>query len=210
MPDTPPPNFNDRPPVVQTLASGTRYSRLYNHKYPNPLGYGKTPSRFSDPRVNLPERQRYGVLYVGATLAVCFAETVLRDRFVGLGVGLWVDEKELDERVHSEISLKGDLEVVDLTGDGPLRMGMPTDAAHASGQQLGRLWSQAFHDHPQKVNGILYRSRINGDINLAVFNRAIVDLTGNGNIPLVEVEDFAPMIERMHVALIERPTGDFD
>ena len=46
----------------------------------DPLGYGKTPSRFSDPRVALPEEERFGVFYLGASIRVCFLETILRDR----------------------------------------------------------------------------------------------------------------------------------
>jgi hypothetical protein len=61
-----------------TVAPGRRFGRLYFDRYPNPLGFGKTPSRFSDPRRRIP-RNRFGVLYLGESLKVCFLEALLRD-----------------------------------------------------------------------------------------------------------------------------------
>ncbi len=45
--------------------------------YPDPLGFGKSPSRFSDTRRRIAEN-RFGVLYLGETLKVCFLEALLR------------------------------------------------------------------------------------------------------------------------------------
>jgi hypothetical protein len=63
---------------TETIAVGERFGRLYLNRYPDPLGFGKTPSRFSDPRRRI-ERHRFGVLYLGGSLKVCFLEALLRD-----------------------------------------------------------------------------------------------------------------------------------
>ena len=68
-----------------TVAAGQRFGRLYSSRYTDPLGFGKTPSRFSDPRRRI-ERNRFGVLYLGETLKVCFLEAVLRDPGEGIGL----------------------------------------------------------------------------------------------------------------------------
>ena len=55
-------------------------------------------------------------------------------------------------------------------------MGVPTDVHHASKQTLARLWSVAFHNHPNTPDGIIYPSRLNGQANLAIYSRAISKL----------------------------------
>src|ERR1700738_2075176 len=54
-----------------TVAADQRFGRLYLSRYTDPLGFGKTPSRFSDPRRRI-ERNRFAVLYLGESLKVCF------------------------------------------------------------------------------------------------------------------------------------------
>ena len=63
--------------------------------------------------------------------------------------------------------------IIDLRGDGPVRMGIPSDVPRGSKQSLARKWSVAFHDHPEEVDGIIYPSRLNGETNLAVYDRAV-------------------------------------
>jgi hypothetical protein len=46
--------------------------------------------------------------------------------------------------------------LVDLRGDGPVRMGVPSDVARGSAQLLARQWSVAFHAHPSTPDGIIY------------------------------------------------------
>lgn len=62
--------------------------------------------------------------------------------------------------------------MIDLRDRGAKRMRVPTDVAHASGHALSQAWSLAFHQHPERVDGILYRSRHNGQVDVAVYYRA--------------------------------------
>ena len=61
---------------LHEVPAGQTFDRIYLGHYPDPLGFGKTPSRFSDPRRRLASN-RFGVLYLGDTVKVCFLEAVL-------------------------------------------------------------------------------------------------------------------------------------
>ena len=50
-----------------------------------------------------------------------------------------------------------ELDLVDLRGDGPLRMGVPTDVPRAKSQKLARLWSRVFWSHATRPDGIIFR-----------------------------------------------------
>ena len=71
----PPAEFATAHLQLHTVAAGERFGRIYFAKYPDPLGYGKSESRFSDPRRRV-EANRFGVLFLGPTLTVCFLEAV--------------------------------------------------------------------------------------------------------------------------------------
>jgi hypothetical protein len=131
-----------------TVAAGQRFGRLYSSRYTDPLGFGKTPSRFSDPRRRI-ERNRFGVLYLGETLKVCFLEAVLRDQRNGAVGDFLLSEHELRARRYAEIAIARELTLVDLRGDAAILMGVPSDVVRGSQQSLSRWWSVAFHEHPQ-------------------------------------------------------------
>jgi hypothetical protein len=69
------------------IRTGVRWFRLYPSRYPDPLRFGYSASRFSDPRTDLPEPDRFGVVYFFSSLIVCFLERVLSDRRNGRGRG---------------------------------------------------------------------------------------------------------------------------
>ncbi|MFN5714722.1 MAG: RES domain-containing protein, partial [Bradyrhizobium sp.] len=56
------------------------WRRLYQTRFRDPLGYGFGPSRFSDPETGLVPPERFGVVYLGSSVKVCFVEAILRDR----------------------------------------------------------------------------------------------------------------------------------
>jgi RES domain len=114
------------------------FGRIILNRHSDPLGFGKTPSRFSDPRRRIPSH-RFGVIYLGETLKVCFLEAVLRDSRNGAVGDYPMDERELHIRRYVEIEIAAPLSLVDLRGDGAIRMGVPSDVARASSQRLGRV-----------------------------------------------------------------------
>ena len=56
----PPAGFAEARLEIHTVPAGERHGRIYMARYPNPLGYGKSKSRFSDPRRRV-EANRFGI-----------------------------------------------------------------------------------------------------------------------------------------------------
>ena len=84
------------------------------------------------------------MLHLGSSLKVCFLETILRDERDGIVGQVEIAESELDDRRYGEIRVREALQLLDLTGDGPVRMGIPSDVARSRRQVLSRKWSVAF------------------------------------------------------------------
>jgi hypothetical protein len=183
------------------VAVGRRFGRIYLGRYLDPLGFGKTPSRFSDPRRRV-AANRFGVLYLGETVKVCFLEAVLRDQRDGAIGDLPMEEAELHARRYAEIEIAAPLRMVDLRDHGAIVMGVPTDVAKASSQTLARAWSLAFHEHPDKPDGIVYPSRLNGHTNLAVFHRAIMRLRPVRMMKLIAAPGLATVLNDLKVSII--------
>jgi hypothetical protein len=198
----PPAGFEKANLHLHAVDPGLRFGRIYLAKYPDPLGFGKTPSRFSDPRRRKADN-RFGVLYLGDTVKVCFLEAVLRDQRDGLIGDLPIAESELYDRHYAEIEIVAPLTMVDLRDDGPIRMGVPTDVARASKQSFARQWAVAFHEHRERVDGIIYPSRLNGHTNLAVFDRSIRKLRAVRKTKLIHAPGLAGVLNDLNVTIVE-------
>ena len=185
---------------LTTVAAGALYRRICHPGYPNPLGYGKTPSRFSDPRPRIPAN-RFGVLYLGISLNVCFLEAVLRDQHDGVVADFPIRESELRVRQYAEIEITRAISVVDLRANGAVRLGMPSDVVRGSRQGPARRWSLAFYCHPQAPDGIMYPSRLNGETNLAIYDRAVSKLAIAGTCALIDAPNLAEVLNDLGVAL---------
>ncbi|SIT56163.1 RES domain protein [Mesorhizobium prunaredense] len=197
----PPKGFAGSRLQIHTVPAGVGFGRIYMDRYPDPLGFGKTRSRFSDPRRRIPEN-KFGVLYLGETL-VCFLEAVLRDQRDGVVGDLPIEEKEIYARRYAEIEAITPLKMVDLRDDRAIIMGVPTDVAKAANQTLARAWSVAFHNHTEAPDGIIYPSRLNGHTNLAVFDRAIVKLRAIRVMQLVGAPGLATVLNDLQVSIVE-------
>jgi len=193
--------FTDVTLDLAAIKPAEQFGRIYHERYPNPLGFGKTKSRFSDPR-RLSDDKRFGVLYLGSTLKVCFVEAILRDRRNGAVGDYPIEEAELVQRRYAEIIVASSLRLVDLRGDGPIRMGIPSDVVGSSRQALARTWSMAFYEHPEVPDGIIYPSRLNEDTNLAVYDRAIAKLSVERTLSLMKAPGFADVLNSLKVALV--------
>jgi len=201
MPGVPPPTDFARAKLeIETIPLGRTFGRIYRSTYPDPLGYGKSPSRFSDPRRRT-AANRFGVLYLGDSLKGCFLETVLRDRREGLVDDLPIGEVELTQRRYAEIGTMAELRPVDLRDDKAVRMGVPTDVVRAQRQNLARRWSVAFHEHPSQPDGIIYPSRLNGATNLAIYDRSIAKLQPQRVVTLLGAPGLAQVLDDFRVSL---------
>lgn len=198
---TPTADFSRATLDLTTFPVGTQFCRIDFPRHANPLGFSKTPSRFSDPRRRKPEN-RFGVLYLGETLKVCFLEAVLRDKRNGSIGDYPLDETELRARRFTLVEVHDPLTIVDLRRDSGVRMGVPSDVARASDQRLARLWSVAFHDHPAAPDGIAYEFRLNGQTNVAIYDRAIAKLSVAATMPLLSAPDLPTVLDDFLVALV--------
>jgi len=193
--------FRDVALETTTVAASRQFGRIYMERYPDPLGFGKTQSRFSDPRRRV-ARSRFAVLYLGSSLKVCFLEALLRDRRNGVVGDYPIDESELTVRSFAEIEVVRSLTLVSLMGDAPVRMGVPSDVARGSNQVLAREWSVAFYEHPSAPDGIIYASRLNGETNLAIYDRAVSKLRARPQVQLIRAPGLANVLNDLKVALV--------
>ena len=160
----------------------------------------KHQPRFSDTRRRVLQN-RFSVLYLGSTLKVCFLEAILRDKRNGVIGNYVIRESKLRSRRYALIEPTSPLYVVDLRGDGCVRMGIPSDVPRSANQALARRWSLAFYQHPSQPDGVIYSSRLNEHTNLAVYDRAIAKLRAVSNTPLIEAPGFAGVLDDLRVAI---------
>jgi len=114
---------------------------------------------------------------------------VLRDRAVGTMEPFLLTMGELNSYVCADIELVEALNIVDLTGDGRLRLRTPTDVTGAMDQTLARVWSEAFFRHPDGTDGVIYPSRLNGERNIALYDRALGKVAVRAAPRLIERRD---------------------
>jgi len=194
----PPAAFGGRRLTIATEATGAVWRRIYRSTHSDPLGYALALSRFSDPI-----GRAFGVVYLGSTLKVAFVEAILRDRGEGRVDPMPIPYAELEGYVCAEIEIEQELRLVDLCSDGALRMGVPTDVVRAKDQTLARVWSKAFYEHPERVDGVLYSSRFNEQRNIALYARALPKLRPRATPALVDCRDeLAVVIRDLDLAIV--------
>jgi hypothetical protein len=197
-PVLPDPSFATRPLMTATIPVGSTWRRMYETRFPDPLGYGPGLNRFSDPT-----GKAFGLIYLGSTAKVAFVETILRDRADGRGATCVVAYDEIEKRSLASIVPVEPLVLVDLTGDGPLRMGVPSDVVGARDQSLAQRWSVAFHDHPEQPDGVLYPSRLNEERCIALYARALPKLKATATPLLVDCRaEFAAILNDLDIAIV--------
>ena len=109
----------------------------------------------------------FGVLYAAFDLATAFAETVLRS------VPQEIPAGEEPLLTYEELARRRVVQLAAMPGSMPLRLVKLYDEGLAAAKvdnriatddeyATTRLWSKAFHDHPEKADGIAYLSRFMG------------------------------------------------
>ena len=164
------------------------------------MGFGFAPSRFSDPRKEPP--RRFGVYYVGQTFEVAFLETIVRDRRNGNPGTLVLSSTDLEEYVHVSVKVDQSLRMVDLRGGNAIALGLSTDAVRASTHRLGRLASLAAYMRADRPDGIWYHSRLNGQEDLAVYDRATSKLSAGPRRKLATCPELAAVLDHYRVVLV--------
>ena len=87
---------------MANVPAGSTWRRLYESRYPDPLGYGPGLSRFSDPT-----GKAFGLVYLGSSAKVAFVETILRDSAIDgatTASSIWLKSKNGRLRRSSQSS----------------------------------------------------------------------------------------------------------
>ncbi len=154
--------------------------RIYQSKYPEPLGVGPSYSRFCHPSY------AFKVVYLAVNLRTACGEVLLRDQFNDQNEAS-IDVQEIKSLTVARISSVESLQIVDMTGGAMishrLRSGIVGNTDHRS----GRAFSRDLYAANPRVDGILYPSRLIHDATcLAVYDRSIDKLTVVSCDPLDE------------------------
>jgi len=179
---------------------GSVWHHIFLDRFPDPLGFGFASSRFSDPRRK--PASRFGVYYVGHTFEVAFLETIVRDLRNGNPGPLILSANDLDDYVHVNVTVQARLDLVDLRGGNAVALGVPTNAVRASSHRLGQRASLAVYQRADRLDDIWYPSRLNGDENLAVYDRAVPKLAAGARRKLGTCPELAPILSAYHIALV--------
>ena len=159
----PPTDLGTRPlPIVESRGAWFRIHRLDYE----PLFFGRSGESRFDARSG-----EYGVLYVAADPTGAFVETLGRatgERLVSL--------TELRRRGLSRITVRRPLRLVDLTGTGLAQIGAE-ERLCAGDYAVAQRWSLTLWQHPQRPDGLAYRSRHDPSrVCAAIYDRAASSL----------------------------------
>jgi hypothetical protein len=132
----------------------------------------------------------------------CFLETVIRDKADGRLAALPIELAELDDWRYAIAAPTRVLRLVDLQGEGAIRIGMPSDALRARDQTLGRIWSAAIWEHDAEPDGLLYPSRLNGETNMVLYDRAMPAIRKTDEGRLLELPEMPGIIDALDLAIV--------
>ena len=155
-----------------------------------------TPSRFGDPE------QNYGVLYAAETIACGFWEAIVRNR-LDRSRRRELPREDVESTLVVSLSSTRALVLVDLRGDGPVRLSAPPAVTHDANHAASRALSAAAYANVPEADGFLWESRFTGNICVAVFDRAIVKLEVLGVTSLIECVDFFDMLDDYEIRLVD-------
>jgi hypothetical protein len=182
------------------VPAGSVWHHIFLDRFSDPLGFGFTSSRFSDPRRK--PASRFGVYYIGQTFEVAFLETIVRDLRNGNPGALLLSAHDLDDYVHVHITVQTRLDLVDLRGGNAVALGVPTNAIRASSHRLGQRASLAVYQRADRLDGFWYPSRLNGDENVAVYDRAVSKLSSEPRRKLGSCPELASVLSTYRIALV--------
>jgi hypothetical protein len=146
----PPADLNSRPLPVKKI-SGPWMRFYWVHK--EALYFNKTNVfRFNSPA------GEFGILYLGEDAHSAFIETY--GWLTGVRV---VTREQLKQRHLVHVSADRLLNLVDLTGKGLAMVGADGRLCIGDEYEISQRWSLAFWNHPERPDGILYRTRHDPD-----------------------------------------------
>jgi len=164
----PPASLADIPVAPVTLDPSTLL-RVSSHGTGEPHFGRNGCNRFDDGR--LPAAGRFGTCYLGKSLTVALAETLLHDEVAVAGRFAVAPE---EVRRRHVVTFRGTaLTLADCTGVALKRMGLDGRLSTELDTLATQAWAAALHEHPAAVDGLLYVSRhLNTGKAVVLFDRA--------------------------------------
>ncbi len=196
LPRPPPDHAASLPLPIREFPVGAIFNRIHRTQHAAIFfspGEGKPPAGRFDSATGAS-----GVLYGAETFAGAFIETVLRNparRLIGMA--------EIESGSLAVIGTGRITRLVDLQGDGLQQLGLDGSIFTGPYQNCG-LWTDALFRHPDRPDGIVYRSRHDpGQICFAWFERADLGMTlASGSVPLTRLQaEVGAMLRRYGKAL---------
>jgi hypothetical protein len=177
--DPPPPDLAARRLPMLILDAGARLARIHRRDR-HPLffgpGAGKSPTYRFDA-----ESGRFGVLYAASRPEGAFFETLLRTPGQRL-----INYTDIAARNVAVLELLRPFRLVEFTGLGLSMLGLDASIFTGPYAPCG-LWADALFDHPERPDGLIYRSRHNPqETCFALFERDDAMLVLRNSRPLAE------------------------
>jgi hypothetical protein len=157
-----------------------------NYARTNPLGYGSGPSRFSPVSSQPPTPPAFGLIYGTVDLATACYEAIIRHR-LDLSPDRILHPADYDTRsaINFSTAAGENVNLLDLTNGNAIRYGVPTDVIRYSNHTDGQYFSAFVYNNMREIDGILYNSRLTGNLCVAIYGRAIAKLVpGPAPLPL--------------------------
>lgn len=175
-PPMPPPDLDKYPLPVHAIALDTPLYRI--HRTANGAKYF---GRSGDWRFDSEDKISFGTLYAGLTPEVAFVETLVRAR------GTVIAQSELEIRSLCIFMPKRPLKLVSLYGSSLTKLKATAAISAGPEYEVSRSWATAFWSHPDRPDGIVYRSSHDDDQHaLVLFDRAEGAIDGGASAPLMD------------------------
>lgn len=159
-----------------------------------PLGTRPSDSRFCADAFD------FTVLYAAPEFTTAFVEVLVRDRFTRRR-DRRISLEALKAHVWSVISSARELSLIDLRGDGCVQVGAPTDVVNARNHAAGRAFASDIHRAHEKIDGLVFPSRLTGGDIYAIFSRAIGDLHATETVSVIDHPELEAVFERYDIAI---------
>ena len=155
-------------PLDIVMVSPALLFRVSGHDTGEPYFGRSGANRFDDPSKVV--AKRYGTCYMGLSLKVAFAESVLHDLEPTKG-SFSLPAIEITRRFA--LTFKGpELRLANLTGSSLLVLNGNAELSGTSDYKVTQKWGRAVASHPANVDGFLYMSRrISDGLAVVLFQR---------------------------------------
>jgi RES domain len=162
---SPPQNFDQRSLPIVEIAAGSYFYRL-NSRFDSKGGIRQSAMFFDSSGYGRWDgsNQGYGILYVGADFYAAYIECYGRkpeQKNRNFNGDILITETELNRRFLARFTSEKQLRFIQVYGNGLQKLGVDAQIADCSPTEyeFPREWGRAFHQHPDRIDGICYLSR---------------------------------------------------